>query len=387
MQECANPVKRIVVSDYDPAWPGRYEFLRNRVWPAVRDLAVAIEHVGSTSVPGLTAKPVIDIDVVVRSQEQIPAIIAKLKTLEYEYRGNQGVAGREVFRAAINDPPHHLYVCLADSPALRNHLVLRDYLRSHPEAVAAYGELKKRLACQFPSDMAQYIWGKTDFVLGILGGQDFPPEQLQAIRETNRKPLAFAAPCGLGKVMRRFPAPWYVAGGWALDLFLEIVTRPHGDIEMLVLRENQTLLHRHLHGFQLSKIIPRPEGGSEAPWEGELLEPPIHQVRARSAQLEVDIFLGDTSGDKWVYRRDPRVTLPRSEIGGQASFGPPFLAPEIVLLFKAKHFRPKDETDFACVMAQLPESGKHWLRGALQTAHPECPWLESLKKQGPPVSR
>jgi GrpB-like predicted nucleotidyltransferase (UPF0157 family) len=161
-------MRTIVVVDYDPGWPGVFEGLRSEIWPVVEDIALATEHVGSTSVPGLAAKPIIDISVVVPTDADIPAAIERLATLGYVHRGNLGIERREAFDSPERLPRHHLYACPRDSVALANHLAVRDHLRTHPETAHEYGELKKRLAREFPHDIDKYIAGKTDLILKIL---------------------------------------------------------------------------------------------------------------------------------------------------------------------------------------------------------------------------
>ena len=158
----------IQVVDYDPSWPKLFEQLRAKLLSVVQDFALSIEHVGSTSVPGLAAKPIIDLDLVIPSEAQIPLAVQGLATLGYEHQGNFGIKGREAFKRPPGTPAHNLYVCPRDSEGLQNHLALRDYLRANPQAVQGYGELKKRLAQQFPQDIEAYIDGKTDFILRIL---------------------------------------------------------------------------------------------------------------------------------------------------------------------------------------------------------------------------
>ena len=117
----------IVVVDYDPAWPQLIETLRGPIWNAVSDLAIAIEHVGSTAVPGLAAKPIVDIALVV-PRDRVGAAIARLATLGYEHKGDLGIPGREAMRHPPGAPRHHLYVCPEGNLALANQLALRDYL-------------------------------------------------------------------------------------------------------------------------------------------------------------------------------------------------------------------------------------------------------------------
>src|SRR5262245_27102911 len=117
------------VVDYDPRWPRIFRQLKDHIWPSVRGLPIAIEHIGSTAVPCMPAKPVIDVDIVIASRSDLPLLIPRLGTLGYEHRGNLGIEDREVFMVPENQPPHHLYVCIQNSLALQNHIALRDYLR------------------------------------------------------------------------------------------------------------------------------------------------------------------------------------------------------------------------------------------------------------------
>lgn len=173
----------IELSEYDPVWPKQFERLRGALWPAVDGYAAGIEHVGSTSVPGLVAKPVIDIDIVMRRYVDFPAIARGLAVLGYEHDGDQGIEHREVFKGGHPDVRHHLYVCLEESAALRNHLTLREALRTDPVLLAEYAALKRRLA--EGADKERYWRGKTEFVLRVLASQGFVSDELEAIRRAN----------------------------------------------------------------------------------------------------------------------------------------------------------------------------------------------------------
>jgi GrpB-like predicted nucleotidyltransferase (UPF0157 family) len=178
----------IEVVDYDPEWKRAFEELRARIWPRVEGFAVAIEHVGSTSVPGLAAKPVIDLDIVVAHDGDVQKTIDALAELGYKHRGNLGIEGREAFaRPADAAIPHNLYVCVEGAVAFRNHIAIRDYLRQNPEVAKEYGALKKELAEKFPDDIDSYIDGKTDFLVGILRTQGFEREHVEEIDRANRK--------------------------------------------------------------------------------------------------------------------------------------------------------------------------------------------------------
>ncbi|MGH3478427.1 MAG: GrpB family protein [Nocardioidaceae bacterium] len=160
----------IVVGDYDPAWPAWFDTVRRHVWPAVRDVARRIDHVGSTAVPGLAAKPIIDLDVVVASDHDVSLVIEQLATIGYRWRGDLGVPGREAF-TAIDDqglPPHNLYVVVENNQAHVDHWLLRDVLRTEPEARQRYAALKKRNAQRADRDMDVYVAAKADFVGDLL---------------------------------------------------------------------------------------------------------------------------------------------------------------------------------------------------------------------------
>ena len=175
------PLKKgepIKVVDYDPTWRTAFEELSAVLHKYLGDSALAIEHVGSTAVPGLAAKPIIDINVVIESREYLPEIIHNLSTLGYYHEGDNGISGREAFARESADvprdggrefwPDHHLYVCAQDNYELARQLAFRDYLRSHPEALQQYAELKKDLAQRFEHNRRAYSEGKTEFVLEVV---------------------------------------------------------------------------------------------------------------------------------------------------------------------------------------------------------------------------
>jgi GrpB-like predicted nucleotidyltransferase (UPF0157 family) len=178
----------VVVVDYDPEWPRRYEDLRARIWPALAGVADRIEHVGSTSVPGLAAKPIIDMTIVVRQRADVPPVIDRLATLGYRHLGTLDIDDREAFEHPAGLPRHHLYLCPEGTIGIVNQLAVRDYLRAHPDVARRYGELKQRLAAQFPNDIDSYVFGKTDFVLEVLRGAGLSNAQLASIESVNRRP-------------------------------------------------------------------------------------------------------------------------------------------------------------------------------------------------------
>jgi GrpB-like predicted nucleotidyltransferase (UPF0157 family) len=135
---------------------------------ALASRALAVEHIGSTAVPGLAAKPIVDLDVVVGSAEDVPAAIERLRELGYVYQGDEGIPGREAFLWPPGATPHHLYVVVAGSEPLREHLAFRDHLREHPDVAHEYGSLKRRLAAEYRDDRLGYTEAKSAFVRGVL---------------------------------------------------------------------------------------------------------------------------------------------------------------------------------------------------------------------------
>ena len=151
--------RNIVVVPYDEKWKFRFEEIVGELRAVLGELALSIEHVGSTSVPGLAAKPIIDIDVVIEDESKLKAVIGALAKIGYQYEGNLGIPGREAFgyEGKTHLMEHHLYVCPKDSPELRRHLAFRDYLRGNPEAVLEYSHIKEEAARLFPHDIDGYI--------------------------------------------------------------------------------------------------------------------------------------------------------------------------------------------------------------------------------------
>ena len=177
----------VEVLPYNAEWPNEFAKIHAIVWPVVQHASMSLEHVGSTAVPGLAAKPVIDACIVVASRRDIPYVVKALAKIGYEHRGDLGVPDREAFRHPVGTPKHHLYASHRGSLSLKNHLGLRDYLRAHPEAAREYGDLKQSLARQFPDDIDSYIAGKTGFITGILQQLGLSSEELAILREINRK--------------------------------------------------------------------------------------------------------------------------------------------------------------------------------------------------------
>ena len=159
---------KIEVVAYDPGLPKRFNEIRARLVTGLGGLFLGIEHVGSTSVPGLAAKPIIDIDVVISSRLVFSAVRDALHRLGYVHRGNLEIPGREAFQRPADDFPHHLYVCSVDTPNLHDHLILRDTLRARPDLRDRYATIKREMAALHPHDIDAYIDGKGPLIAEIM---------------------------------------------------------------------------------------------------------------------------------------------------------------------------------------------------------------------------
>jgi GrpB-like predicted nucleotidyltransferase (UPF0157 family) len=158
----------IKIVDYDETWPAQFERLRRRLADALGPVALRIEHVGSTAVPGLAAKPKLDVDVVVASARDVAEVIEGLARIGFEHQGDLGVPGREAFKGPDGGDRYHVYVCVEGAGPLRQHLVFRDHLRGHPDTAADYADLKRELAARFATDIDAYSRGKSAFVRRIV---------------------------------------------------------------------------------------------------------------------------------------------------------------------------------------------------------------------------
>ena len=158
--------RQVVVVPYDPDWPVIFEKERDAILAVAPDAFDSIEHIGSTSVPGLAAKPIIDMLGRLTSFERIENATPAIEAIGYEALGELGLAGRRYFRKRNPDGTHtrHLHTWVSGHESVHRHLAYRDYLRAHPEVAREYGELKAGLADAHPDDIEAYMDGKDAFV-------------------------------------------------------------------------------------------------------------------------------------------------------------------------------------------------------------------------------
>jgi GrpB-like predicted nucleotidyltransferase (UPF0157 family) len=179
----------ILLEPYHPRWATQFAQMRQALATALAGLPFDIQHVGSTAVPGLWAKPILDIDLIIADEALLPPVGQRLETLGYQSVGDQGIPGRFAFKpvaaTGLAWPRHHLYVCYADSLAVQNHLRFRDALRQKPELVHRYTELKKAIAASPATSREAYTQQKTAFILEVLAATGLGQAALEEIRRAN----------------------------------------------------------------------------------------------------------------------------------------------------------------------------------------------------------
>lgn len=152
----------VLVVPYDPDWPAAFVVEAASIRGALRNAPVEVHHIGSTAIPGIFAKPIIDILLVMPSLELLDSQVPSMEALGYESLDEFGIAGRRYFRKSSTTGirTHQVHAFEAGSTGARRHLAFRDYMRSHPDAAREYSLLKQRLATEFPHSMPDYIDGK-----------------------------------------------------------------------------------------------------------------------------------------------------------------------------------------------------------------------------------
>lgn len=183
----------------------------------------------------------------------------------------------------------------------------------------------------------------------------------------------------VGALFAELKCPWYICGGWALDLYLNRVTREHKDVDVAVARADQWSVREYLRrrGWRLEKA----SGGTLSPWpDGEWLELPTHGVWCRNEWHSppfVEVLLNEIDSGGFRFRRDPRIVLARDRMWFRSASGLPAFAPEVVLLYKSSE-PETNRGDFDRAVAHLSGEGRAWLRAALAGLSGAHPWLTRL---------
>lgn len=368
----------IEVMPYNPAWPQLFAAERQRllqVFGLYRQGGVAfnLEHIGSTSVPGLAAKPCIDIAISVYPFPLGHKLITALEGLSYEYRGQNGIEGRQYFQLGPHD--FHLHVFEAGDWRFEEHVLFRNYLRANGEALHRYQSLKQNLAVRFRNNREAYTDSKAPLITQLL-------QEAHAwhLKQTGWGPVELVA-----MELESLAAKWWVSSGWALDLHIGQPQRLHQDFDLMIWREDQQAVLGHLEeqGWELNV----PVKGIYRRWiKGEYLElynaTQVHCYKDGTPFDFLDILFSEREGEQWVWRRNRKVSIHISEVGLTSSTGIPYLNPAIVLAFKSgtqgKEPRTKDQQDFEQTLPSLSEEQKSWMRLALQTQAPGHRWLLQL---------
>ncbi len=363
---------------HNPAWARMYKAEAEKIlqalggWAWEGGVVYGLEHVGSTSIPDIKAKPCIDIAIAVHPFPLEASAIQALQELGYGYKGENGIAGRQYFQRG----PHefHLHIYEAGSDLFTNHILFRDYLRFSQEARKRYEGVKFELAQKYSGDRVAYTEGKAPLIQDLL-----QKAHAWHLQETGFEPVEFVK-----RELESVKAPWCLASGWALDLFWGRATRLHHDLDVCIWRSDQQAFLKHLKtkGWNLQV----PVEGKYRPWqEDEFLELPIVQIHARREDMPFELFdilLMESEGEHWFYRREPKVTMPKEEVMLKARdlF---ILNPAITILFKSrtadKEPRAKDQKDFERVLPKLTNEQKDWLDKAFEIWLPQHPWRSSLK--------
>ena len=177
-------------------------------------------------------------------------------------------------------------------------------------------------------------------------------------------------------------APWWIAGGHAIDLFVGRRLRNHEDLDVGVPRRDQLAVREHLHDWDLRSFRYYSDPSDLTPWKhGEWVNSRDRSVWCRPAANSpwtLEIMLLDMLEDEWIFRHAPAVTLPLARMERRTSSGIPYLAPELALLFKAGVMRPKDEEDFRVALPLMDADARRWLANAILAVNPRHLWLNYL---------
>jgi len=161
-----------LVHEYRERWPEDFRRIADEIEPVLEGLFLRFEHVGSTAIPGMTAKPIIDLIVVIEP-DRLSEVIDRLSAFGYTHEGDRGIPGREAFKPIDGTHPagfprHHLYVCPEGNRSLAEQVAFRNYLRQHPQEVEALSAHKRALCIEHANDKERYIAGKSDRVRAII---------------------------------------------------------------------------------------------------------------------------------------------------------------------------------------------------------------------------
>lgn len=362
-------IDQITLAANHETWQSQFAHERARLLAALGELTAGgpvegLQHIGATSVHGMLAQPCVDIALAVWPFPLVDQPQAALRALDYEPIAGYEGAPEQRYRHRSGQV--QLFVVEAGSDLWTNYALLRDYWRANADATREAVTNKKALAAN------------------PIGYQTAKEHWLAAVLDDARRwwisHTGFAPVEQVTHELAELKAQWFIASGWALDLFLGRVTRVHHDVDVVVARSHQLALQQHLtaRGWQLVTPFEK----QLMPWPMHMtLELPRHQVHAHRNGEFIDILLTDLDQGRWHYRRNPAITRSADRLS-LAYNGLPYLAPELILLFKSQNTsdkpRPQDQIDFEAVRALLDAERRAWLRWALIASDPAHPWITQL---------
>ena len=343
-------------------WKEQFETERVRLLEALSNVTEggvieAIQHVGATSVPDLHGSSCIDIGLAVWPFPLQADSLSKLQALGYHPMPGYEMEPEQRFLHESNS--YQLFLTEPGSTQWSDRVLIRDYLR-HDRAAREELSLRK----QDPvGDSARYF-------------ESLLPSAHQWWVSHNK----FSPVEAVVSELKDASFLWYISSGWALDLFLGQVNRVHHDVDVVVSRSAQMKLQRHLTGRGWALVTPF-ENRLEL-WLPDMpLELPRHQVHAHRGDDFIDFLLTEID-EMWIYRREPAVIRSLEKMGLSTEGGIPYLAPELVLLFKSKNTsnreRTNDQLDFERSLPHLDSERRAWLHWALIATSPDHPWIKQL---------
>jgi hypothetical protein len=192
-------------------------------------------------------------------------------------------------------------------------------------------------------------------------------------------PWRALSPPDAARLLAGVDAPWWIAGGWALEMFRGTVSRAHIDLDVGVLRRDISRLLDRLSGWE---IFEAKAGHLRRLAARALPRTDVHSLWGRPTAGDlwtIELMLDEADGDMWVYRRDPRIRRSLATAIRQNADGISYLAPELQLLYKSRAARKRDDTDFAQTWPLLSDDARLWLCSALELVAPRHPWIENLR--------
>jgi len=186
----------------------------------------------------------------------------------------------------------------------------------------------------------------------------------------------FDEPKRIQKLLDSYSGNWMIAGGWGIDLFLNKETRNHHDIEIAIPRKDQNRIKEYLKSWDIYYI----QKGEKKIWKDHIeLILPIHEIHCYKREAEIEILLNEFSDDKWVFRRNPKIEYPMESVILKSEIGIPILSPEIILLYKAKNIKEKDNFDFQNIISKLETKKRNWLFNSISETYGfKHQWIEKI---------